>query len=135
MRLGSGKTDLENHKITEFSKWVLDVGDGKVGNIHQDDVFSDPKIFIPKKFLIENFSNLVKRIVDIIYPNFAKNMKFESYLRERAILTPTNALVDDVNSHILDLIPGTSHINLSQDSIDDSYGDMDNDYEASFNIQ
>lgn len=30
MRLGSGKSEIENKKIVEFSKWVLDVVNGKV---------------------------------------------------------------------------------------------------------
>lgn len=62
-------------------------------------------------------------------------MTSENYLRQRAILTPTNAIVDDINSHMLDLIPGTTYTYLSQDSIDDIYGDDEDDYESSFPVE
>ncbi|XP_074374314.1 uncharacterized protein LOC141714712 [Apium graveolens] len=38
MRLTSGSTEDKNKKIAEFSKWVLDVGDGTLPNIHPDDM-------------------------------------------------------------------------------------------------
>lgn len=135
MRLGTGKSELENKKIDELSKWVLEVGDGNVENIHPEDDFSDPEIVIPKQFLIHNFRSSVKSIVDAIYPDFVKNMSSETYLRQRAILTPTNAIADGINSHVLDLIRGTTYTYLSQDSIDDIYGDADDDYESSFPVE
>lgn len=52
MRLGSATTDIENKKISDFSNWVLDIGDGKVDNIHPEQRFSDPEILIPKQYLI-----------------------------------------------------------------------------------
>ncbi|XP_074333788.1 uncharacterized protein LOC141671409 [Apium graveolens] len=105
MHLGRCKTDDENQKIEEFSKWVLDVGDSKVDNIHPGDIFSDLEIVIPKRFLLEKFTNSVKYIVDNTYPDFVKNMKSHTYSKERAILSPANAIVDYVNTHVLCLIP------------------------------
>ncbi|XP_074337283.1 uncharacterized protein LOC141674478 [Apium graveolens] len=135
MRLGCGKNAEENQKITEFAKWVLDVGDGKVQNIHPDNIYKDPEIIIPRKYLVEKKTNTVKYIVDITYPDFTKNYPTESYLKERAILTPINAIVDEVNSHVLNLIPGITHSYLSQDSIDTETGNDDIDYESSFPIE
>ncbi|XP_074336762.1 uncharacterized protein LOC141673934 [Apium graveolens] len=135
MRLGRGKTEAENQRIAEFSKWVLNVGDGKIDNIHPENIFSDPEILIPSQFLIQNFTDSVKSIVYVTYPDFVNKFSLESYLRERAILTPTNAIVDQVNSQVLALIPGTTYTYLSQDSIDDECDGMDNDYESFFPVE
>lgn len=135
MRLGSGNSDAQNKEIADFSKWVLDVGDGKIPNIHPDEFHSNPEILIPRQYLIEDYISSVKSIIDVTYPDFTKNMSSQTYLKERAILTPTNAIVDDINSHLLELIRGTSHTYLSQDSIDDVYGDSGDDYESSFPIE
>lgn len=135
MCLGKGKNHAENIKIANFAKWVLDVGDGRVQNIHPENVFSDPKIIIPEQFIIDKFTDSVKSNINVTYPDFQKKYSSESYLKERAIPTPTNAIVDQVNSQVLDLIPGTTYTYLSQDSIDDSYPDTESDYESSFPIE
>ncbi|XP_074377065.1 uncharacterized protein LOC141718585 [Apium graveolens] len=113
MRLTSGSTEAENKEIVEFIKWVLNVGDGTLPNIHPDDVVHDPDFSIPEKFIIRSQNKPIKHIVDKIYPNISKNITDPDYLKERSILTPTNAIVNDINSYILDLIPGTTHTYLS----------------------
>ncbi|XP_074374670.1 uncharacterized protein LOC141715084 [Apium graveolens] len=95
MRLGCGMNAEENQKIAEFAKWVLDVGDGKVQNIHPDNIYKDLEIIIPRKYLVEKKTNAVKDIVDVSYSDFTKNYTTESYLKKRAILTTTNGIVDE----------------------------------------
>ena len=73
--------------------------------------------------------------MDVTYPDFVNNMNSATYLRQRAILTPTNAIIDDINSHILGIIPGTTHTYLRHDSIDDIYGDKEDDHESSFPVE
>ncbi|XP_074346636.1 ATP-dependent DNA helicase RRM3-like [Apium graveolens] len=110
LRLSSGKTEQEKHEIAEFSKWVvLDVGNGTLPNVHPDDMISDPEVVIPDKFLIRARENPLKDVVDVVYPDLAKNIENADYLRERSILTPTNAIVGDINSYILDQAPGKEH--------------------------
>ncbi|XP_074352463.1 uncharacterized protein LOC141691592 [Apium graveolens] len=123
MRLSSGKIEQEKHEIAEFSRWVLDVGNGTLPNVHPDDIISDPKVMIPDKFLIRARENPLKAVVDVVYPDLTKNIKNADYLRERSILTPMNAIVGDINSCILDQVPGKEHSYFSQDSLVDSEGD------------
>ncbi|XP_074352042.1 uncharacterized protein LOC141691202 [Apium graveolens] len=134
MRLTYGSTEAENKEIAKFSKWVLDVGDGTLPNIHPDDVVHDPDVSIPEKFIIRSQNKPIKHIVDKIYPNISKNIVDPDYLKERSILTPTNAIVNDINSYILDLIPGTTHTYLSQDSLCDNSG-HDNDFGYAFPVE
>lgn len=102
-------------------------------NIHPEETFSYPEILIPRKYLIQDYANLVKKIIDVTYPDFLKNMSLHTYLRERAILTPTNVTVDDINKHLLELLPGETHTYLSQDS--NVYGDGVDDYESSLPVE
>ncbi|XP_074346338.1 uncharacterized protein LOC141685112 [Apium graveolens] len=44
MCLSSGKTEQEKHEIAEFSKWVLDVGNGILPNVHPADIISDLEV-------------------------------------------------------------------------------------------
>ncbi|XP_074359006.1 uncharacterized protein LOC141698233 [Apium graveolens] len=52
----------------------------------------------------------------------------------RVILTPTNFVVDEINTTILEKIPGMVYTYLSQDSIDDA-GDDDNDFRSTFPVE
>jgi ATP-dependent DNA helicase PIF1 len=48
---------------------------------------------------------------------YKKNYLNVEYLKERAIVSPTNEIVDDVNMYILTLLPGEQREYLSADSI------------------
>ena len=50
-----------------------------------------------------------------------KNKKNNAYIKERAILAPTNKIIDKVNEHILSLVPGEERKDLSLDSINYIY--------------
>ncbi|XP_074360556.1 uncharacterized protein LOC141700767 [Apium graveolens] len=52
----------------------------------------------------------------------------------RDILIPTNIVVDEINTRILEKIPGTIYTYLSQDSIDDA-SDDDNDFISAFLVE
>ncbi|XP_074351717.1 uncharacterized protein LOC141690860 [Apium graveolens] len=121
-------------QVVKFSKWVLDVGNGTLPNVHPEDIISDPEVVIPDKFLIRARENPLKAVVDVVYPDLAKNIKNADYLRERSILTPMNAIVGDINSYILDQVPGKKHSYFSQDSLVDSECD-NNDFGSAFPIK
>ena len=134
MRLSLGKTEQERKDIAEFSQWVLDVGNGLLPNIHPDDTVNDPDVVIPDRFLVRSSGQPIKDIVDVIYPDIATNLTSTDYLKQRSILTPTNAIVNDVNSYILDLIPGTVTTYFSQDSLSDSV-QVNSDFGAGFPVE
>jgi hypothetical protein len=64
-------------------------------------------------------------MVIVIYPDLDRNIGQSSYLVPRAILTPTNKIVDDLNHHILNQLQGEENNHLSLDSI----------CKANFNVQ
>lgn len=89
---------------------------------------------IPDKFFIHSSSHPIKNIVDVIYPDIKSNITNAEYLKKRSILTPINAIVNDVNSYILEHISGTTHTYFSQDSIYDNV-DEKNEFGAGFPVE
>lgn len=118
MRLCKGNSDLERRRIEEFSKWVLDIGDRRILPVHggsADDIYRN--INIPREYCIDSNDCDVNKLIDVVFLDLLSHFVDVSYLRERAILTPTNKVVDHVNNLILENIPGESFTYKSVDSV------------------
>nr|GEV19385.1 AT hook motif-containing protein, putative [Tanacetum cinerariifolium] len=63
-------------------------------------------IEIPETFLIPSSESPIQQIVKETYPNFIQRKKDDTYLRERAILTPRNGNVDAINAYMFDKLAG-----------------------------
>jgi ATP-dependent DNA helicase PIF1 len=66
--------------------------------------------------LIPSYGDPLASIVNSTYPDLLRNMDNQSYFKDRAILAPTNAIVEQINDYILDLMPGDEKTCLSCDS-------------------
>ena len=109
MRLTQDSGDIAPR---EFVEWILKIGDGELNNSE-----SEALIEIPHDLLIQPSSHLFKDIVNATYPNFHTKFNDSKYLEERAILAPTNEVVEDINDYMIDLINVDKEIYLSADSI------------------
>jgi len=122
MRLLSGASaeDIEERRL--FSDWVLAIGDGKIGIRNDVDI----SINIPTDLLIKSTDNHIQSIVDSTYPNLLDSMTDLSYFQNRAILAPTNSIVDQINDYMLDLMPAYLSYDypLTQNSNGDSVNDV-----------
>ncbi|XP_074352067.1 uncharacterized protein LOC141691228 [Apium graveolens] len=134
MRFNAGNTDLENKTIANFRKWRLVVGDGKKTNISPSPDSGEMLIKIPNQYIVHTSEDPIQKLFEVTYPDFMHNISSYEYLRSRAILTPTNIVVDEINTTILKKIPGMVYTYLSQDSIDDA-GDDDNDFRSAFPVE
>ncbi|XP_074323707.1 uncharacterized protein LOC141660617 [Apium graveolens] len=135
MRLHSGNSEARNKVIADFSKWQLEIGDGKVECIdtHRADVKTE--FVVRDEYVVKSpLKSPIKTLIDIIYPDFQNNLHSQEYLRSRSILTPTNVVVDDINAQILERVSGNMHTYLSQDSIEDR-GVDENDFDSSFPVE
>jgi len=94
--------DLSSTELEEFTKWILHVGDGKIG----EDSDGYASINIPQELLISNFDNPIEAIVQTTYPNFIQEYKNEKFLKNRVILASTFDTIDQINDYVLSLIPG-----------------------------
>lgn len=60
---------------------------------------------------------LFKILLQKFTKSFVENYNNIIYLKERAIITPTNEIVDDINMHLLSLVPSEEHVFLSIDIV------------------
>jgi hypothetical protein len=112
MRLLHGSSNSDIIERRKFSEWVLGIGDGSVGEANDEDI----KVDIPNDLLIESTGDHIASIVENIYPSLLDNMHIPSFFQDRAILTPKNATVEEINDYVMSLIPGEETTYLSCDT-------------------
>ena len=109
MRLLNGASDTDIDQRSLFSEWVLGIGDGRIG----EDNELDKTVIITPDFLIPSSGDHVASIVENTYPKLLENIDDITYFQNRAILTTKNSIVEKINEHMLDMIPGEEKIYLS----------------------
>ncbi|CAL1353730.1 unnamed protein product [Linum trigynum] len=103
----------------DFASWVLAVGDGRIKRTtFSSSVYTD-WIKIPDKFLIPHIGNKIQAITETVYTDFRSNYGNPDYIKNRAIVTPTNRTVSEINAYMLAQIKGRDKIYYSSDSIED----------------
>ncbi|KAK1404302.1 hypothetical protein POM88_003907 [Heracleum sosnowskyi] len=106
--------------MKDFAAWVLNIGDGNIERAVDGDVEDDKTI--PPEFCNIGNENSIDDMIDSTFPNFIQNYKNPKYLSERAILTPTNSTVSQVNCLIVERIPGESFSYFSVDTAEEFPG-------------
>ncbi|XP_060972332.1 uncharacterized protein LOC133038257 [Cannabis sativa] len=113
MRLYNGSlSGSEAAKIATFDKWMFQIGDGSL----YDDIDRE-LIKLPSDICKNSSQDPVKSIVEAIYPSLLQNYNDPAYLKERAILTPKNEMVHELNEIIMNIIPGEGRIYYISDTI------------------
>ena len=98
MRLKRNDYNFEEQiEITNFSEWILNIGDGTINGIKDSENEDATWIEIPEKYLIQYNKNFVECISTIIYNNFDNNFQNIDNLKQRAIITPRNKTTDEIN--------------------------------------
>ncbi|XP_050919474.1 uncharacterized protein LOC127137022 [Lathyrus oleraceus] len=102
MCLGTESLSNDIEDIRKFSKWILQVGDGKISE--PNDGYAE--ISIPPKFLLNDYLDPIDKIVSSTYPNLLQNYSNTTYQKSRAILASTIKTVDEINDYVTNLLPG-----------------------------
>ncbi|GJT75215.1 DNA helicase [Tanacetum coccineum] len=110
----SGLTNEERKRSETFAKWLLDVGDGEIGEPEEEDQDSS-WIRIPPEYSFDNDETSLSRLINFIYDDTTLKTPTAGSLQEKAIMCPKNATIDDVNAKILSNIEGQRKIYLSND--------------------
>ncbi|KAH1193562.1 ATP-dependent DNA helicase pif1 [Glycine max] len=76
MRLQTNAAETNSHDLKQFSDWLLDIGDGKLGEPNDE-------------------------IVESTYPNLLQNYINGDFLQQRAILASTKDVVDSINDYVI----------------------------------
>lgn len=96
----TGLTDDEKRDLKVFSDWVLAVADGKLETRKRVGESESTWLTIPDRFFIKTDGYRVDSLIDSIYDNFEASHASLEYLAARAIVCPTNILVDALNDRI-----------------------------------
>ncbi|XP_035845105.1 uncharacterized protein LOC110932942 [Helianthus annuus] len=113
MRLTVGVLPSTVESTKRFAQWLLDIGEGKVGG-DNDGVAT---VEIPSDLLITDSLDPIESLIQFVYPSVLERYKDRDYFSERAILTPKNEVVHEINDRLLELFPGEATEYLSSDSI------------------
>ncbi|KAM0890942.1 hypothetical protein ACQ4PT_026719 [Festuca glaucescens] len=99
-----------------FAEWVLSIGDGTIPAVARQGESGPTWITIPDEHLVHTEVDKITAIVESVYVDFFTRYSDPNYLKERAILTPTNDIAEDVNKHVLSMVSGEEREYLSCDS-------------------
>ena len=121
----SNITNDRQKEITELSDWILNIGNSTINVIKDDENEDVTWIAIPNNYILNFDSNPIETISNLIYNDFTTNFENIEYLRQRAIVASKNKIVDDINKHILSLVPNEQKTYYSYDTIIPSSGNID----------
>ncbi|CAN1781977.1 hypothetical protein LINPERHAP1_LOCUS15628 [Linum perenne] len=101
-----------------FPDWVLADGNGTLRTRPtRTHAMPNDLITIPSPFLIQTTTKPLDELISRVYPSFQKSYQSLQYIKSRAIVSPTNAVVSEINNILLAQIPGPSKIYFSSDSL------------------
>ncbi|XP_076945965.1 uncharacterized protein LOC143617222 [Bidens hawaiensis] len=109
--MGRPSSDVEETRL--FAKWLLDIGEGNVGGPNDGVATID----ILEDLLIKDYVDPISKLFDFVYPNILQNYENQHYFQDRAILAPTNEIVDEINDSLLKFFPCDEVGYLSSDTI------------------
>ncbi|KAD5961964.1 hypothetical protein E3N88_13437 [Mikania micrantha] len=117
-------TSSQKEAIDTFSKWLLSIGDGIVGDPVDSSSNDTKRVEIPDQFLIKYQNDALMELIHFIYDTESLHSPTAKNLAGKAIVCPKNENADKVNKLVLQMAPGNSVTYLSTDSIIPRTSDM-----------
>ncbi|CAA7059783.1 unnamed protein product [Microthlaspi erraticum] len=104
----------------EFAAWILRVGNGTAEKAQaaEEAQGESETVLVHPEFILPNIEDHLHAITDAAYPNFIHHYQNHDYLTERAILTPRNDTVHEINTYMLSKVQSEMKEYLSSDSIE-----------------
>ncbi len=106
-----------SEKQREFAKWVLNVGNGNLLAIAEEEGVDPDWIKIPSHMRLPTEDCSLRGLIRTIYPDHRCHSGDAMYLMQRSILAPKNTDVDEINNAILESLFEESHTYLSANSL------------------
>ncbi len=101
----------------KFAKWVLNVGDGSLFAIAEEEGVNPNWIKIPSHMRLPTEDYSLRGLIRTIYPDHQRHSRDAMYLMQCNILAPKNTNVDEVNNAILESLSKELHMYLSTNSL------------------
>ncbi|CAN0881425.1 ATP-dependent DNA helicase PIF1 [Linum grandiflorum] len=118
MRLNSSTANVtDSFDGMQFPTWILALGDGNLPSLTHPDYPRSDWIKIPDRFIIPYSTNLIRSLVDRVYPDLITSYTNIAYLSSSAIVAPTNNNVSQINDYILTQLPGDTKVYLNSDTL------------------
>ncbi|GKE41432.1 DNA helicase, partial [Tanacetum coccineum] len=116
MRLARLNISLEERSlVNSFASWLLDVGDGKIGEPADEDPKNTSWVHIPPAYCLPPDEQGLSKLIDFIYDQSTLHAPSTTTLQQKAIICPKNRTTNIINSKVLAMVPGESTIYMSQD--------------------
>lgn len=107
MRLFRSGLSLEEQSLAHsFASWLLDIGDGKIGEIDEEDNRDTTWVEIPERYCIEDDTEGLNKLIDFIYDKQTLQTPSAITLQQKAIVYPKNETADIINSQVLEMVEG-----------------------------
>ncbi|GJY19137.1 DNA helicase [Tanacetum coccineum] len=113
--LRSDLTTEERRRSEAFAKWLLDVDNGEIGELDEEDAYDSSWITIPPGYLVAADETWLSHLIDFIYDDTTLRTPTAKTLQEKAIVCPKNKTANVVNAKFLSDIEGPSKTYLSND--------------------
>jgi hypothetical protein len=107
----------EKVHMDRFANWVLHVGEARIPASARTNEIEKTWIPIPEHLVLTPSGPKIPAIASAIYDDFHLFYRDISYLAQRCIVCPLNAVVDEVNDLMTKKVPGCVREYLSSDSI------------------
>ncbi|XP_073059568.1 uncharacterized protein [Primulina eburnea] len=116
--------NMRSAQDTDFSQFLLRIGDGLQHTVNRDFIKLPDSIIIPWEG-----EQSIQILIDSIFPNMINHVNDENYMVDRAIITPKNVDVDNINQMLIINFPGEEKEYTSWDSVE---GDNHNLFQEKF---
>ncbi|GJW36161.1 DNA helicase [Tanacetum coccineum] len=113
--LRSDLTSEKRQRSEAFAKWLLDVGNGEIGEPDKEDDQDISWIAILPDYLVSADETRLSQLIDFIYGDKTLKTSTAGALQEKVIACPKNKTEYVVNAKILSDIEGQSRTYLSND--------------------
>ena len=103
------RTDLsiqEKSLAHSFAAWLLDIGDGNIGEPDKESPKDTAWVEIPAAYCIEDDDQGLSKLIDFIYDQPTLQTLSAVTLQEKAIVCPKNETADTINSKVLSMVRG-----------------------------
>ena len=110
-----GLSPHQAQQISEFSEWLLQIGNGTIGQPDGTDPDNTAWIQIPDRYCIPDGEASVQELIDFIYDEQTLQAPDAASLQGKAIVCPRNETADTINSTILDMLEGETYTFISVD--------------------
>ncbi|XP_076894065.1 uncharacterized protein LOC143546210 [Bidens hawaiensis] len=116
-------TISKQNQISGFSSWLVSIGDGDIGTPDMSEPQDAKIIRIPDQYLIPYTDDALTELIHFIYDNDTLQNPDATTLSRKAIICPTNNMVHEINSMVIDMAAGTTRTYTSIDSVVPHPGD------------